>query len=85
MTIEKVEEMLQNLSLLANSLRRDGKDDTAVFVDSLRNRLATSDQVGRAAAIEEIAKLAPLAQYAGFTPEQERLLRTIQRTAASLE
>jgi hypothetical protein len=79
---EATERIGDLLEQLAESLSRDGKTDTAAHLRSFRQRLI--DRVELGAVLDEISRLAPLAQYADLSNQQERLLGNIQELALRL-
>lgn len=66
------------------SLRKSGKHECAKFFQGLLFQFANGSQSERDDALESISKCAAIAQYADFSPDEERRLHQLVSVAISI-
>lgn len=83
--IANKEELLGGLKTLGQSLKKTANEGPAKFIDVLSQRLVRAqNQEELKPILEEISKLATLAQYGDFSASQEALLHKVQDIALKI-
>ena len=78
--LEEKEKLVNSINLLVNDLLKSGKNKQAEYFNIKKNEIINAGATNNLCnTLDEVSKVAPIAQYAGFNAEEERKLYEIIR------